>query len=398
MYRLILLAGLVFTLGGPAYACKSSRACKVACKKGNAGACNELGARHYSGEGARRSDKRARALYYKACELGDLAGCVNIAWMQLDGEGGRVELASAADLFHKACQVGDPEACAGLGLALAGQDGAGPGRARPHLEKACAQKNARACAQYGILLVDGVGGKADKAAGAKELAAGCAGGEKQACADQAALAVDGAPEEAFKLGKRACDAGIGDGCLVIGRLHRPKDAQAALQAFDKGCGAGSGAACREAGRLLRDGAPGVSPRSKTARKRLLAARDLGDAAACADLAEMYREGVGGRRSEWRALLHFGLACEAGHGASCSQRLNISRHSEHGLAYNKAALQAGRAGQKCSRRRAASCVEAGDLFLTGTGTRHDPEEAERLYRKACDRGYAAGCSRLNWVGN
>lgn len=407
MTRPLKLLTLLFTLLAPLGAlatppCTTARRCKAACKRGDAAACNELGARHYAGEGAKRSDRKARRLYYRACELGDVVGCVNIAWMQLDGEGGRVEIASAADLFQRACDAGDADSCAGLGLALAEQSGAGPGRARPHLKTACAANNARACAKYGMLLVDGDGGPVDKAAGTQALAAACKGGEVAACAAQARAAIDGAPDEAFKLGKAACDAGNGEGCLVLGTLHRGATgkggAQAALQAFDTGCGAGNAEACREAGRLLREGAIGVSPRPKTARKRLLRARDLGDAEACLDLAKMYREGQGGRRSEWRALLHFGLACEAGVAAACGRRLNIARHPEHGLAYNKASLQAGRARQRCSRRNLSACVEAGDLFFTGTGTRHDPEEAEGLYERACERGSTAGCTRLVWLRN
>ena len=51
------------------------------------------------------------------------------------------------------------------------------------------------------------------------------------------------------------------------------------------------------------------------------------------------------------------------------------------------------GDACSKGRAASCTDLGNLFATGNGVGKDERRAVALFTRACDAGDAAGCSNL-----
>ena len=201
---LTLVAGLC--LGGLAHAqappCTSAKACKRACKKGGAAACNELGARYYTGEGVRASDTKARRHYQLACDLNDLMGCTNLAWMALDGLGGPADEGGARASFQRACAGGEPLGCGGLGTL---QAAAGAGlKARENLEKGCQAGDGRACRSLG-----GIMKVPYPAASAGAYERGCAADDGPSCAEAAATAP---PAQAEGLRQRACSRGDGPSC------------------------------------------------------------------------------------------------------------------------------------------------------------------------------------------
>lgn len=377
---LLLLAGLA-----QAAPCADPDACRAACEAGDGAACNDLGARHYTGEGVPRDDARARALYGKACAAGDPAGCTNHGWMLLDGEGGRRDPAAADGAFQRACVAGDAVGCGGLGVVRAADR---PGEARALCEKGCTAGDPRACATWLLLLEPpalAAVAAAPPATLRPALTEACAAPDAEACAALALIEAD--PTRRAAALQTACAGGHARGCAALGEA-KVADPTAAVAAFERGCDLGDGAACRRAGEL--------TPDARGAARHLQRACDLADAAGCGALAAAVGAGRGVRADRLRSRLLHGLACEGGHGASCPSRMDLARDPDDGPLYNAAALRSGRLRQQCNARKAKACLELADMRLTGTGVRRDAADAADLYARACARKLAAACARAAWA--
>ncbi|NUO47487.1 MAG: sel1 repeat family protein [Polyangiaceae bacterium] len=175
---------------------------KKACDLGNAGACSDLGWAYSTGFGTLGEDRsRAGELYQKACDMKHALGCANRARLARGINDGL-----AAELFAKACTMKLDAACDEL---------AGTVR---EAEAAC-KKSDKSCSNWGYLLDQGLGIKADR-------------------------------KKALAAYDRACNAGNRVGCYNAATTYRdgtagkPDPAKAKAR-FEAGCRLKDDASCRE---------------------------------------------------------------------------------------------------------------------------------------------------------
>lgn len=167
------------------------------------------------------------------------------------------QLARAHELFERACDGGDGTACANWGLMLEqglGTD-ADPVAALSLYRQACGMGLAQACASEGIMVAAGQGTSADPDTAALRLGTACGDGVPRACAHLGRLVDAGTAKArdsrwtARRLYGRACDGGDAHGCRWLGDYHRlggqerePQPRKAAV-AYERACNADDAAGC-----------------------------------------------------------------------------------------------------------------------------------------------------------
>ncbi len=175
---------------------------KKACDLGNAGACNDLGWAYSTGFGTLEENRsRAADLYAKACSMNHALGCANRARLARGINDGL-----AAAFFATACSMKLDDACNEL---------AGTVR---DAEDAC-KKSSKACSNWGYILDEGLGTKAD-------------------------------PKKALAAYDRACNAGNSVGCYNAATVYRDgtagkADPAKAKSRFEAGCRLQHDDSCRE---------------------------------------------------------------------------------------------------------------------------------------------------------
>lgn len=83
---------------------------QAAREKGDATSCSNLGVMYTKGQGVKRDDKLAAALYRKACGGGIAGGCFNLGVMYDDGREVEQVRAQAVNFFGKACDLKNQQA------------------------------------------------------------------------------------------------------------------------------------------------------------------------------------------------------------------------------------------------------------------------------------------------
>jgi len=255
----------------------------------------------------------------------------------------------------------------------------------------------------------------------------CASGDAVACMQQAAEARAERPEEAARLATIACEAGLGDGCTLVGALSQagslgPGAVDAALGHFQRGCEAGSGPGCSRAVALL------LPSRATEAAELLEKACGTGIATACEDLGTLYARGTGLPQSDDQAIALYRQACELP-AAACRQ-LGVRTVEGRGLPKDVTAglglLEgtcrsgsaqtcrqlvtyltnpdivpedlgriAGARQDGCVAGDAWSCAGLGFQVYEGKGLPKDEAMALRLLEKGCTGGEAAACGGIGF---
>lgn len=266
-----------------------------------------------------------------------------------------------------------------------------------------------------------------------------ASGDARACAHAAELYWDGANGHAFDPGKslryatRACDAGDGLGCAVLGRHHETGIGTAwapavAVADYEKACTAGAGLGCallgdmylrgrgvdldREKALTYRDRAralwgaacEGAEPRWCTHAAALVGrdtdlddpargyskrACDLGFAAGCVRvLGARLRTGAVDRGD---AVSELSRLCDGGEPAACTTLAAIEREARGDRAAPRRAAQL--ILRACELGRQEACLEAGILAELGEVVPRDDAVKQRRLRGACERGLAEACLYL-----
>ena len=96
---------------------------QLACERGDAYGCADLGVLYYKGEGVTRDFERAVALFHQACQGGSARGCTDLGSMYVRGvnpnEANGFKLDKdyerAQALYKKSCDEGDPIGCLNYG-------------------------------------------------------------------------------------------------------------------------------------------------------------------------------------------------------------------------------------------------------------------------------------------
>jgi uncharacterized protein len=151
------------------------------CALGQRDACNILGDALEYGSGIARDITRAVATYERGCRLGMALACANFGYLLENGLGVARDTARARTLYRDACGGGEVYACLHHEM-MAVQPPGDPFRAVEHWERACAARDARACAFAGLMWEDGPDGYArDETKSRQAMERGCELGNQHAC-------------------------------------------------------------------------------------------------------------------------------------------------------------------------------------------------------------------------
>ena len=207
----------------------------------------------------------------------------------------------------------------------------------------------------------------------------------------------------MKLTERACDAGMGNSCVRLGRWalsgqEGVRDRTRAARFFVSGCDAPiePGDSCFELGRLHARGF-GVEASVVRAAEHFRRGCDYGSAAACGELGWLVQRGrIDGTSAEVVTFVERG--CDLGSALACERR---GRAAEHLLGDPEQAFGWYR---RAAERYRARCEEADDdvacnglsrLMREGSGVPQNRAGADALLVRHCGAGSPEAC--LNWMG-
>ncbi|MEZ4223625.1 MAG: tetratricopeptide repeat protein [Polyangiaceae bacterium] len=316
-----------------AYQCKDSDTaeCEAQCEKGSAQSCYNAAVGQYrkvmvrdpqtktariDPEKRKEAEKAATAFYRKGCDGGHLASCNMLASALTRGED--ADRTAARELYSKACTGGYAGACLALASAaerpmLSDDPKAfkpSPTSAFRYTERACKLGNSYGCSQLAKRYIEGSGTLASPEKGIATLKQQCALGRTNMCVELAthlasdSKAVKKDPAEALKLFKAACERNYSSACVEAGKLMRtgaagPKDAEGAGKFLDHACNnLRSNAACVELGRMAHSGELGKKDDARALElfEKACPATPSYPSDGCYDAAELYKKGVGGKKS------------------------------------------------------------------------------------------------------
>jgi TPR repeat protein len=261
----------------------------------------------------------------RACEAGgDAKACTRIAELYWEGQNGHPHDPARAFRFAtRACDAGDGFGCSLLGLCY--QDGIGtewaPARAVAAYEKACKAGAGVGCYNLSGMYsgAHGVDADPEKADALMKLAeshwrTACEGAEPRWCTNAAFLlrrrGGPGAYAGAYALDRRACDHGVGVGCVealgdahTLGRL----DLDAYSRELEKLCIDGEPSACSNFGPFIEHVRSG---------ELLRRGCELGDRASCELLGVMYELGKDVPKDDEAKRRYYRMACDRAVPSAC----------------------------------------------------------------------------------
>lgn len=160
----------------------------------------------------------------------------------------------------------------------------------------------------------------------------CLGGNTNSCSLVIGAVLDERPgptdvAEIERLTDEVCKRSAIDCRIVadiLGKSARPRAVALARTTYDRACRGNEARACVAiAGMLEGEGSEGVDLAMKLYTR---ACDQLAEGSACARLAELWRNGVAGRKSLARARHYRDRACELGQTTSCAKPRRTSRPS------------------------------------------------------------------------
>ena len=362
-----------------------------------------------------------------ACVGGWKLACERDTWRTTTG----ASLNKAAKLLQGECERGDQTACLAYGWAL--EEG-GETQQSDSLFRASARKfkylcdskrDQTGCYEYGTILFNNLGVKADPRLGIRRWAGACSGGEAAACTVLAKVYRKGIKtreniKKAMFYAEKACSMGDALGCIELAHLDEDPLApdRARVKAcqrgsvgecwslasaylsgernepmrgltrnlLDLGCELGDGPSCGTAAKLaLHDGDATVAARLYRR------ACDVGEVPGCIGIVDLILSGraEGGVKED-----HYGyeVACSKGKMPQACTELGLA------LLYDEANPDSIRARsllkQSCVDKNspAEPCFVLGELYETGKGGSRDRTLAARYYKWACNQGWGEACER------
>jgi TPR repeat protein len=348
--------------------------------------------------GDQASCRRLVAHRRKECDLMSGWACADLGEMYEDGKVDRADAVDALPLFRKACALGNGFGC----FRMARIRGKAKEDVEPEteaLKTMCDEGKSNACFNLAVLYDTAAGVPKDekRAFGLYERA--CDAGSGGACYmlgsaywhGRGGLPTDVA--RAMDLYERACDAGSAPGCTVVGTAYqsgqgRPTDEVHAASLYEGACDAGFAAGCYDLGWMYQKGLGHREAGAARAADLYESACDGGFAPGCSDLGMAYQYGQGRPPDEARAANLYEGACDAGWALGCN---NLGVVYERGQGRTADAAQAVSLYERaCHAGLPLGCVNLGDAL---GGRDKDGARAVHLYEQACDAGEQLGCSRL-----
>jgi uncharacterized protein len=307
-----------------------------------------------------------------------------------------------------ACLASSAEECTRRALAAwsDAQDDRAVACIAERLDAACSLGDAHACYFVARLRLDGHGVERDIERGIAMLERACDDGVAVACTTgarwlseppQAGRFPDAAGLSARLETERACLAGQRTQCFQVGlgfyfgREGFPRDLGRAAQAYRRGCDLGDAAACNNLADALAygDGVERDVVRSASLYGR---ACRLGQALGCANSGQMFENGLGVFRDRARARELYQTACMSGDVYGClhaemlaAQDAGAPREAQRALAHWRRA---------CARGSAKACAFVGIMYEDGTDSMaRDADKSLEAMKRACGLGDERGCEWL-----
>jgi TPR repeat protein len=414
LYCAILAEFLFDGVGGPADTTMAERLMRYACEDGQESACQSLTTR-----GLERDDMKsalalrdlgltfgARERFETLCTAQNGFACNEagrIYMRNFNRGGGNDDRDKALQLYTRACSLDLVVGCANQGSVLlrSGRDA----EARTALGKACDAKDATACRQFGVLLAQGRGGPADRAAAVPLYEIACNGNDATGCFELAysysrGIGVTADLTRIRPLYEKACELGNNAGCNNLGdALETGRggavDLVRARSLYERACKGDNRFACNSLGQLNRDGLGGKTD-PVAARALFEKACDLRSAKACNNLSDSLLSSAGGPTDRVKAVTMRRISCVALDDRDACTWLTEGGHrdaAKEGIILansNKLDRALPLLRQTCNAGNPEGCV---GLALATPA--NDMSEAERkaIFRKACTQGNKDGCAAL-----
>ena len=302
---------------------------QVACDRGEAAKCLELGQAYQSGNGPQKDVVRAAALFQRGCELGIAQACNELGVAYRTGVGVPLDLGRAVMLYQRACDTNYGPACNNLGFFYS--RGLSVGKDEPRAaslyQRACDSGDAAGCENAGRAFEFGLGAPRDIVRAVSFYQRGCTATNGAACASLGwalfrGAGIDKDESRAVSLFRRACDEGISAGCNNLGRAMEDgrgttKDEKRAVELYQQACDKNNAFGCLNLAWIYQRGI--VLPRDE-ARATMLFQRscDAGNANGCINVGVAYAFGRGVAKDEVRAVSVYQRACDAGAGDGCTR--------------------------------------------------------------------------------
>jgi hypothetical protein len=315
---------------------------------------------------------------------------------------GMCELAAC----ERACAERDARACFIAGYRYNLADGAphDDPRALTLYNKACEGHVPQGCFGAGSLYEDGTGGTVDIARASALYDEACRDGFPKACRNLGRFYRDGKgrprdPERANTLFRAACEAAPNSGgCNELGlSLERgvgiAKDARKAGEAYERGCTGEDWDACTNLGVLLsNDSTPAAQDRAIVLFERACAAhrartvRLRETAVACLDLARTLRTR---KTDDAKAVAAYQDVCDIGYTGGCGG-LALMVAEGRGTAADPA--RAAALNQRaCDASDGSACNNLARAYYKGVGVPVDRARAIDLFKRACVLKDETGCA-------
>ena len=366
---------------------------KACTRYDNGDACQKIGERLGI---AKQNLPHAFELAKRGCEL-DPKYCGTLAEFYRLGFGIAAADQSEATRYYKtACEAGGGW-CEAYGRRA--HDGVGttadPSAAQVALERGCNGGWPVACYQAAQYLISA---KTDDARAAKIAMLGCDAKHGNSCYLAGWLASVGrtgglaAPDRALQLFERACDATSAVGCNAAGDVYRGgtgtiADPQKAIAFYERACTGTAdelyAPACKTWGTMAYFGEAGAKDAALALRSFMRACK-YGEPDTCAYLATLVIE----TSSPVEPVLEvMEQSCTDHHEQACialgNQLAASQRETDRRKAYDVFTAS-------CGRNTDDGCLRQADLLADGWGITKDVAKAEGIYRGRCDGGRAAAC--------
>lgn len=324
--------------------------------------CGTLAEFYRLGFGIADADQVEATRYYKsACEAGG-GWCDAYGRRAHDGVGMAADRAAAQAALERGCKGGWPGACyqGAQYLVAAKTDDA---RAAVVAGMGCDAKHGNSCYLAGWM-----------------HSAGRAGGAAS-------------PERALVLFERACSLKSPIGCSGAGDAYRAgsgtaADPKKAIERYEQACTGTANelyaGACKSWGMMLYFGEAGGVKETAKAMAAFTRACKYGEPDTCAYLATLVAETNGKLEPVLEVM---DASCKSGHEHACiaygNQLAASQKETDRRKAYDVFTAA-------CVRKSDDGCLRQADLLAEGWGITKDAAKAESIYRSRCDESRAAAC--------
>jgi len=234
--------------------------------------------------------------------------------------------------------------------------------ARVSFRAACDSGSGKACAEYGRMLENGIGGARDLAAAKTSFGKACAADIGDGCSGRGTILTN---EDAFAAAEpllaKGCDLGSTRGCSNLGLLYQQgklgsADYAKAARYYEKSCALGSGVGCHNRAILVRDGLGEPADRSRAYELLVANCEAKKNANSC-----LQAGGFLGKGNYDKKIKFFGVACDNDIQVAC---FNLGVAHENRIARGKTMAELER----------------------------DRDLGEKAFAKACRLGDRDGCGK------